>query len=94
MRDEHFGRSVPEHVGSGSNRVVEVAIAQLVEVVDVRLAGRQGFEPRYRGPESGEWVAVRVRPLCLVWVFNFTVSLGSPPFRFVHAQNVSLCLRL
>ena len=27
------------------------------------LAGRQGFEPRYRGPESGEWVAACARPL-------------------------------
>ena len=26
------------------------------------LAGRQGFEPRYRGPESGECVSLRSAP--------------------------------
>jgi integrase len=58
------------------------------------LAGRQGFEPRYRGPESGEWVAVSVGPFCFVPVFGVSASVGSPPFCCVHAQNVSSCLRL
>jgi len=57
------------------------------------MAGRQGFEPRYRGPESGELVAVRDGPFWLVPVVGVSASMGSHPFGFVHAQGVSLCLR-
>jgi hypothetical protein len=39
-------------------------------------------------------VALRACPLGFVRVVSFIASVGSPPFCFVHAQSVSLCLRL
>jgi hypothetical protein len=55
------------------------------------LAGRQGFEPRYRGPESGDWLAVRAGPLCFVRVWGVTASVRSFRFCFV-THKVSHCV--
>ena len=44
------------------------------------LAGRQGFEPRYRGPESGSRASVRFGRLRF-WPF-FAPTLRSAPFDF------------
>src|SRR5262249_15954841 len=57
------------------------------------LAGRQGFEPRYRGPESGECVAVDAVPLWFVPVGGVTASVRSGLLNVVLVENVSLCLR-
>jgi hypothetical protein len=55
------------------------------------LAGRQGFEPRYRGPESGLPMSVRVGPLRFLRFFAPVVR--SAPFRFAtFVCSVSHCV--
>jgi len=53
------------------------------------VSGRQGFEPRYHGPESGEWVAVGAGSLCFVRVFGVTPSVRS---HFVLLCSRTKCL--
>ena len=67
-------------------------VALRMVIVKGLLAGRQGFEPRYRGPESGEWISVCFGPLCFAPVLSATASVCFGPFRSAPVQSVSLCL--
>jgi hypothetical protein len=58
------------------------------------MAGRQGFEPRYRGPESGAGIPVRFGSLWFAPVSLITDSVRFGPCRCAPVQNVSLCLTL
>jgi hypothetical protein len=53
------------------------------------VAGRQGFEPRYRGPESGAGIPVGSGPLWFVRVRSITGSVRFGPLRCAPVQNVS-----
>jgi hypothetical protein len=57
------------------------------------LGWEAGIRTPITWPESGEWVALRAGPLWFVPVFGVIPSVCSPPLCFVHAQDVSLCLR-
>jgi hypothetical protein len=58
------------------------------------MAGRQGFEPRYRGPESGVGILVDFDPLCFAPVLS-DPPLLSAPFRFgALPRSLSLCVSL
>ena len=57
------------------------------------LAGTQGFELRYRGPESGECVSVRSVPLWLAPVFTPSAAVFSHLLWCGLVQNVSFSLR-
>jgi hypothetical protein len=65
------------------------------ESVDERakLAGRQGFEPRYRGPESGSPILVRFDPLrCVRFLAKY---LRSAPVCFASFLcSLSHCVSL
>jgi hypothetical protein len=56
------------------------------------MAGRQGFEPRYRGPESGVGIPVRFGRRWFALVLSITASVRFGPFRSIPVQSVSICL--
>ena len=85
-------RSSRVTTSSDDGRVLVSMTGGKLLIVSELLAERQGFEPRYRGPESGAWITVGFGPLRFAPVFSISSSVCFPPFRCALVQSVSLCL--